>query len=1355
MSQLDRLVSHRRVARGLPDDASNKWGLALSGGGIRSATFSLGFIQALARKKLLLEFDLVSTVSGGGYAGATIGRLFGRAQSLEEVQGVADAIEDSSPRWFLWWLRANGRYLIPTGAKDRAFAGALYLRNLIGVHLELGLVALLLGVLLTGVDLSAWWSVSALAFEYPDAVFGAARHLPSWFSTTWLLLVPPLVIGAILATAYWCIPWLSKWKSVIFFWVASAIALTGLMGKLLPQPSGRLAAIGAPFRSLNGWLNAGLTKLGVLSETSDWVSAAIAGSAGASDFGTRDAFLWLATALLAVGVIAVPVASVVAGPKAFAKAPPVFAMDEVRTRLTKWLAAWFRAGFWIAIAGAIDRFAWFLAFEFHGIAGAGLTLAIAAALLRGLLPIGSNLRPGGTGTGVVLSLGRVAGYLLVFLLCAWWVSLVERAALGAAFSIKGLEFANALAVLLAIAIPVVGYILLSGRNFAFLNLSSLHAFYRARLIRSYLGAANARRFAIREPKENAPPSPTCLVGEIPLPSILGAAGRLPEVMPQEPARVAVDDTDPGDDIALRGYLPHAHGGPVHLISVCVNQTRDPRGGLFNRDRRGLPLTVASGGLMKVDDQDWKLLDEDGGLTVGTWVAISGAAVSPGLGNLTRGGISALATFAGLRLGYWWPTPNPTGKWADRVPLTAKSDGLMSETFGVFEGTAGPNWFLSDGGHFENTGAYALLAERSEVVVLVDCGADPKYAFGDLENLTRKARIDLQASIEFKKVKKIVEPTPEPLLSKLLGRLLGVSKGAKEAQPWKKELAVFGSLNDLASSTSQACLALATITYGGVNPGKGILVLVKPNICAGLPVDLVNFKAQNPEFPQQSTADQFFSEAQWESYFRLGCFLGGHLDLEFLRELAAHCDVHFEADESAADATAKAKDEKAAAGSVFSRLPARIAATAATATLGFGAVATTVGVSAWQAIDSVRTAFDKKTSDERSALKELTDLWAKIPPASSSASAPAAYGALASTLARTADTLCPTKEEGWFQESPLALKIYNDTLGGCRALKTEAPSSCVVLINAADPALAHKPPNCLGRKDGPDYRPRPQYWAYDYSDQAPSHDGHPCDPLVIERLAYETKLALSGNPAFKDSIAAPDKSSGCQPSDRLFAGARSGTGSQVSPAGIKIASASSVSASAGGLPAAPLPVPTSDSALSTAPVDVAGVDSKAEYAQAAAVHRDRDYAQLRSQSTAAYAAMRAASVTAQSPPSLVPAVRVRDSDAQSNVCAGKTVLIRIYGPAQRDAVRAYREPWRKLGASVPPIDDVLSSARNAGRPSPDVVTEPVIRIADERSRQCADALARSIEGFNAAAIDRLPLRVNATPGTMEVWIPPLR
>ena len=45
-------------------------GLALSGGGIRSATFGLGVLEALKREGLLPRIHYLSTVSGGGYIGA-------------------------------------------------------------------------------------------------------------------------------------------------------------------------------------------------------------------------------------------------------------------------------------------------------------------------------------------------------------------------------------------------------------------------------------------------------------------------------------------------------------------------------------------------------------------------------------------------------------------------------------------------------------------------------------------------------------------------------------------------------------------------------------------------------------------------------------------------------------------------------------------------------------------------------------------------------------------------------------------------------------------------------------------------------------------------------------------------------------------------------------------------------------------------------------------------------------------------------------------------------------------------------------------------------------------------------------
>src|SRR5215212_7578304 len=78
---------------GLPGVAPDQLlGLALSGGGIRSATFNLGVLQALAELNLLARFDYLSTVSGGGYIGSWFITWARRA-------GLAEALRLLSPDW--------------------------------------------------------------------------------------------------------------------------------------------------------------------------------------------------------------------------------------------------------------------------------------------------------------------------------------------------------------------------------------------------------------------------------------------------------------------------------------------------------------------------------------------------------------------------------------------------------------------------------------------------------------------------------------------------------------------------------------------------------------------------------------------------------------------------------------------------------------------------------------------------------------------------------------------------------------------------------------------------------------------------------------------------------------------------------------------------------------------------------------------------------------------------------------------------------------------------------------------------------------------------------------------------------
>lgn len=69
-------IAERRRHYGISDQ---NWasGIALSGGGIRSATFSMGVLVALSKRGLLPQFDYLSTVSGGGYSGSFLTQLLG------------------------------------------------------------------------------------------------------------------------------------------------------------------------------------------------------------------------------------------------------------------------------------------------------------------------------------------------------------------------------------------------------------------------------------------------------------------------------------------------------------------------------------------------------------------------------------------------------------------------------------------------------------------------------------------------------------------------------------------------------------------------------------------------------------------------------------------------------------------------------------------------------------------------------------------------------------------------------------------------------------------------------------------------------------------------------------------------------------------------------------------------------------------------------------------------------------------------------------------------------------------------------------------------------------------------------
>jgi len=147
-------------------------GVALSGGGIRSATFNLGLLQALEGSNILKRIDYLSTVSGGGYIGSTFTWLksirpdiFPFGTKRKHHSGVGGKV--------LYWLRCRGRYLIPgDGLNEWALAAAILTGTLVNL------------VVLVPVFLLTFWGLSQEIFKFssPLEALASSLSLPLTYS---------------------------------------------------------------------------------------------------------------------------------------------------------------------------------------------------------------------------------------------------------------------------------------------------------------------------------------------------------------------------------------------------------------------------------------------------------------------------------------------------------------------------------------------------------------------------------------------------------------------------------------------------------------------------------------------------------------------------------------------------------------------------------------------------------------------------------------------------------------------------------------------------------------------------------------------------------------------------------------------------------------------------------------------------------------------------------------------------------------------------------------------------------------------------------------------------------------------
>jgi hypothetical protein len=141
-----RWIDERRQAAGAAAPGAPLVGLALSGGGIRSAAFNMGVLQTLSRSGLMNRVDYLSTVSGGGYIGSCLTWLRAHVPAQAAQKLGAIPLADGTGT-VLDWLRAHGRYLISgTGLSGWTLAASIFSGTLLNLFVLLPIFLLVIGL---------------------------------------------------------------------------------------------------------------------------------------------------------------------------------------------------------------------------------------------------------------------------------------------------------------------------------------------------------------------------------------------------------------------------------------------------------------------------------------------------------------------------------------------------------------------------------------------------------------------------------------------------------------------------------------------------------------------------------------------------------------------------------------------------------------------------------------------------------------------------------------------------------------------------------------------------------------------------------------------------------------------------------------------------------------------------------------------------------------------------------------------------------------------------------------------------------------------------------------------------------
>ncbi|RLJ21526.1 hypothetical protein DJ030_04220 [bacterium endosymbiont of Escarpia laminata] len=751
--ELDEYIGKRResYAQAEPTD-KNLTGLALSGGGIRSATFCLGVMQALAREGIMKQFDYLSTVSGGGYIGSSLTWIL-HSKWAEGKQRKENYDDSNAPK-------------IRFGVSVDDFPYGTKLRNRDADPRN---------------EVSKDGNVELSGDDYRGAAIlrylrQHGNYLTPGDGINFLSLVGVILRGMFISILVF-LPWLL----LVFFLLAENGWFTDkVYGEVTAFTFGGLALF-ATFFALS-ILYAGLTRWSSKTFKVDNTSYKSAWSPATFWYMLRREYEkrmpWLlasATALLLLGWL-----------------------PDITDLITNLLETDQPEGIAIYIANE----------------NKGPLMALLSTIGGAIAAMGSFFKSGKEDQGK-LSTGLLAFIASVLLTLGLFVGTYYTAV-----RIAGSSNIDA-GWYLALGVAVTSFI----GWLASINYLSIHRYYRDRLMESYLPDVGRVLAGSPGPSQASP---------------LADVGALKDMCPVE--------TEDPEDAAV---------GPYHLINANVILVES---GINKYRGRGGDNFLLSPRFCGSNATGWHRTESymGGELTLSTAMAISGAAANPNTGIGGEGPtrqplLSRLMVFLNLGLGVWVSNPDPQcRRWAKVANFLSPGSWPLLPWKKLTEKESFLQ--LSDGGHFENLGIYELIRRHLKLIVVCDAGADPDFQFGDLANAIEKIRTDFGVRIEF-------EEGLSPLIP-------SAHKECNHKDPKHIPYADAGYV-------------CATIKYPGAKSSDeyGTLILIKTTYVRDVPKDLLGYKKAHPAFPDESTADQFFDEKQFEAYRVLGFHLGRQMVID--------------------------------------------------------------------------------------------------------------------------------------------------------------------------------------------------------------------------------------------------------------------------------------------------------------------------------------------------------------------------------------------------------------------------------------------------------------------------------------------